>query len=146
MNKKELKEKIKAILISQFGKSLDSNRISLDSPAEDEILTKFPELKKVIVDLLTQQYDLFIKEIQWVAPRPTTFKIVLANDQYFYLIYNGRSWTAQVEGKKYYLRNIKEEENAANALSRILKQGQELPTEKSKETDQEEEEPQEPPQ
>ena len=54
---------------------------------EYDELTKFPELKYVIVDLLTDDFNKFISSIDWVAPRPTTFKILLANGQYFYLIY-----------------------------------------------------------
>ena len=64
------------------------------------VLAKFPKLKEVILDLLTDQYGDFISDIWWVAPRPTTFKVILANDQFFYLIYTERSWIAKVEGKK----------------------------------------------
>ena len=72
---------------------------------------------------MTDQYGVFIKDIEWVAPKPTTFRIKLANNQYFYLTYGDKSWTAQVEGKKYYLLNIREEERAMESLARILKYG-----------------------
>jgi hypothetical protein len=75
------------------------------------------------MDLLTDQYGDFISDIWWVAPRPTTFKIILANDQNFYLIYTERSWIAQVEGKKFYLANLNEEERAADSIARILRYG-----------------------
>ena len=86
-------------------------------------LTKFPELKKVIVDLLTPEYDSFLASIDWVAPRPSTFRINLKNGQNFYLIYGKRSWIAQVEGKKYYLLNLPEEERAAQSIANILRYG-----------------------
>ncbi len=70
------------------------------------INSKFPELKAVIVDLLTHEFDSFLASIDWVAPKPTTFRINLKNDQDFYLIYSRTSWIAQIEGKKYYLLNI----------------------------------------
>ncbi len=38
----------------------------------------------------------------------------------FYLIFTERSWIAQIEGKKYYLLNLNEEESAAEAISRLL--------------------------
>ena len=38
-------------------------------------------------------------------------------------MYGKRSWIAQVEGKKYYLLNLPEEERAAEAISRILRYG-----------------------
>jgi hypothetical protein len=87
------------------------------------VLAKFPKLKEVIMDLLTDQYGDFISDIWWVAPRPTTFKIMLANDQHFYLIYTERSWIAQVEGKKFYLASLNEEERAAESIARILRYG-----------------------
>ena len=86
-------------------------------------LTKFPELKAVLVDLLTNEYDNFLASIDRVAPRPTTFRINLKNDQEFYLIYGTRSWIAQIEGKKYCLANLPEEERAAEAIARILRYG-----------------------
>ena len=45
------------------------------------------------------------------------------NDENFYLIWMGRSWIAQIEGKKYYLLNLPEEERAVEAIARILRYG-----------------------
>ena len=42
------------------------------------------------------------------------------NNQIFYIIHTDRSWIAQVEGKKYYLLNLDEEERAAEAVARLL--------------------------
>ena len=39
------------------------------------------------------------------------------------LTYTPRSWIAQVEGKKYYLLNLSEEEQAAQAIARMLAYG-----------------------
>jgi hypothetical protein len=94
----------------------------LDAVEYDE-LTKFPELKQVLIDLLTDEFSMFLSSINWVAPRPTTFRINLKNNQEFYLLYGKRSWVAQIEGKKYYLLNLPEEERAAEAISRILRYG-----------------------
>ena len=97
--------------------------ITPEEAIEYDELTKFPELKKVLVDLLTLEYDNFLESIDWVAPRPTTFRINLQNGQLFYLIYGKRSWIAQVEGKKYYLLNLPEEERAAMSIANILRYG-----------------------
>ena len=126
MTKDELKEKIK-VLVQQTYKSKSINldkggEVTLDA-AKFPVLVKFPKLKDIIVDLLTSQYEVFMKAIEWVAPRPTTFRIVLGNDEDFLLIYTERSWIAQIEGKKYYLLNLDEEEYAAQAISRILQYG-----------------------
>ena len=126
MTKNELRDKIKTLAKQiLLPKSVDldkGNDVSLNA-LKFPVLGKFPELKKVIVDLLTQQYEIFLTDIQWVAPRPTTFRIVLANKETFYLTYTERSWIAKVEGKKYYLLNLSEEESAAESISRILSYG-----------------------
>ena len=119
MTKKELRNRIKAIIPTVYKAQKKSDVAAV----EYDELTKFPELKSVIVDLLTSDFDSFLSSIDWVAPRPTTFRINLKNDQEFYLIYNGRSWIAQVEGKKYYLLNLPEEQRAVESIARILRYG-----------------------
>jgi hypothetical protein len=129
-SKKELVDKIQTIAKRIYAaKTKQSDTLGVE--AEDvnfdtelfPILTKFPALKQVIINLLTEQYEDFISDIYWVAPRPTTFKIILANNQIFYLIYTERSWIAKVEGKKYYLLNLNEEMRAAESIARILAYG-----------------------
>jgi hypothetical protein len=119
MNRKELQNRLK-VLIKQV---YSNNTITPEEAVQYDELTKFPELKAVIVDLLTPEYDSFLSSIDWVAPRPTTFRINLKNGQSFYLIYGKRSWIAQVEGKKYYLLNLPEEERAAQSIANILRYG-----------------------
>lgn len=148
MNKNDLRDKIK-VLVKQVYKTksvdLDNGKqISLDAD-KFPVLVKFPKLKQVIVDLLTTQYEIFMKEIQWVAPRPTTFRIVLGNDESFLLIYTERSWIAQIEGKKYYLLNLSEEEGAAEAISRLLAYGSPATKDEDVEADTETEETEETP-
>ena len=121
MTKNELKEKIKTIVNNIYNPEVLTGKeeITLDAP-KFPVLAKFPELKDVIIDLLTDQY---VTDIQWVAPRPTTFRIILGNGEPFMLTYTPRSWIAQVEGKKYYLLNLSEEEQAAQAIARVLAYG-----------------------
>ena len=124
MTKDDLKEKIK-VLVQQVYKPKTltaQDTISLDAP-KFPVLEKFPSLKEVIINLLTDQYELFITDIQWVAPKPTTFRIVLGNGEPFTLTYSPRSWVAQIEGKKYYLLNLSEEESATEAIARVLAYG-----------------------
>ena len=119
MTKAEFKERIKGLA---FEVIKDRKKSEIAAVEYDE-LTKFPELKEVILTLLTADFDSFLSSIDWVAPRPTTFRINLKNDQEFYLIWMGRSWIAQVEGKKYYLLNLPEEERAVEAIARMLRYG-----------------------
>jgi hypothetical protein len=130
MTKNEFKDKIKDLVKKVYSNTVKSTEVDLDSPSvvslDDErfpVLAKFPTLKLTIIKLLTDQYELFLKDIEWVAPRPTTFRIILGNDQVFYLIYTDRSWIAKVEGKKYYLLNLNEEQNCIEAIARILSYG-----------------------
>ena len=114
MTRAEFKERIKGLA---FEVIKDRKKSEIAAVQYDE-LTKFPELKEVILTLLTADFDSFLSSIDWVAPRPTTFRINLKNDQEFYLIWMGRSWIAQVEGKKYYLLNLPEEERAVEAAKK----------------------------
>ena len=128
-SKRETEDKIRTILRRVYNDKIKDNTLGVtpDEVNFDKetfpILSKFENLRQTIINLLTKQYEDFISDIWWVAPRPTTFKIILANNQHFYLIYGEKSWIAKVEGKKYYLTNISEEENAAEAISRILMYG-----------------------
>jgi hypothetical protein len=119
MTADELKDKIRVIIKKYQDKPLLAPQAT---PEYDE-LVRFPELKRVLTDLLSPEYNSFITSLDWVAPMPTTFRINLQNNQEFYLIYGKRSWIAQVESKKYYLVNIPEEQHAIEAIARILRYG-----------------------
>ena len=93
-----------------------------DDPLE-YILFKYPTLTKTLEDLLSKDFKDYITGVYVIAPVPTTFKVVLHNNQSFYLIYMGRSWVAKVSGKKYYLLNLGEEERAKVAISNLLMMG-----------------------
>ena len=119
MTKQELRDKIKIL-----AKTVYKEKASIEQAAvEYDELTKFPELKDVIVSLLGPQFGLFVASIDWVAPKPTTFRINLKNNENFYLVYTPRTFIAEIEGKKYYLLNLNEQENAENAIARILRYG-----------------------
>tara|TARA_Y100000389_G_scaffold193475_1_gene222280 strand:+ start:140 stop:646 length:507 start_codon:yes stop_codon:yes gene_type:complete len=119
MTSQELRDKIKVLV-----KTVYRDKVSIEQAAvEYDELTKFPELKDVIVSLLGPQFDLFVASIDWVAPKPTTFRINLKNGENFYLVYTPRTFVAEIEGKKYYLLNLNEQENAENAIARILRYG-----------------------
>ncbi len=119
MTKEELRDKIKVLV-----KTVYRDRVSIEQAAvEYDELTKFPELKDVIVSLLGPQFNLFVGSIDWVAPKPTTFRINLKNNENFYLVYTPRTFVAEIEGKKYYLLNLNEQENAEQAIARILRYG-----------------------
>ena len=119
MTKAELRQKIKTLAVTVMAEKAKTDDAAL---AYDE-LVKFPALKDIIVDLMTDQFDSFLESVDWVAPRPTTFRVNLLNGQNFLLMFTERSWIGQVEGKKYYLLNLDEEERCALAINRILRVG-----------------------
>ena len=102
----------------------NSQPLTFESNPLEYILQKYPSLDATMVDLMTPHYRDYISGVFVTAPKPTTFRIVLHNGQEFYLIYGKRSWIAQVQGKKYYLLNLTEEERAAEAIARILRYGE----------------------
>lgn len=119
MTASELKDKIKVLVKKVYKEKGKGNDAAI---AYDE-LVKFPELKAVIIDLLTVDFDQFLESVDWIAPRPSTFRINLLNGEDFILIFDPRSWIAKISGKKYYLLNLDEEEMAAKAISRLLSYG-----------------------
>ena len=93
-----------------------------DNPLEF-IIQKYPSLDASLNDLLTESYRDYITGIYVIAPKPTTFKILLHNGQEFYMIYGPRAYTVKVSGKKYNLINLNEEEFAIKAIANLLELG-----------------------
>ena len=87
------------------------------------ILQKYPSLKGTLEDLMTSSFEDYITGIYVMAPKPTTFKILLHNGQHFFLIYARDSYIAKISGKKYYLLNIGEEEYAIKSIADLLTMG-----------------------
>ena len=119
MTAAELKDKIRALAKQVYGEKQKSEVAAI----EYDELTKFPELKQVIVSLLGPQFNLFLASIDFVAPKPTTFSINLKNGENFYLVFTPRTFIAEVEGKRYYLLNLNELESATKAIARVLRYG-----------------------
>jgi len=86
-----------------------------------KILETHPELIPILSDLMTPDFHLFTKDIEWIAPTPKTYRVVLKNNEFFYLYDLGRSWVAQVAGKKHYLLSLGEETMASKAISKLLR-------------------------
>jgi hypothetical protein len=92
------------------------------------ILAKYPTLRKTLEMLMSPAYKDYITGIYIVAPKPTTFKIVLHNGQTFMLTFLGKAYEATVAGKKFYLQTIGERERCVNAIARILAVGNPIET------------------
>lgn len=122
MTKSELISKIKKLAKTAYSQQTNKSV----EPSKFPIVDKFPVIKDVLNDLFDFQYEAFLSDIQWVAPRPSTFRVILVNDGKFYLMYDGTDdgkglFTAQIEGKKYYLESLIDQQRASEALSRVLR-------------------------
>jgi hypothetical protein len=111
------------------------------------ILAKYPTLNKTLEMLMTPAFKDYVTGIYIIAPKPTTFKIVLHNDQEFLLTFLGKAYEATVAGKKFYLQTIGEKERAINAIAKLLTIGNPIETkgpegeEKTSEPEESKEEP-----
>lgn len=91
--------------------------------ATDQILAKFPTLKAAIVKLQTEDFKEFVDSIDWISPRPTSFRINLKNGQDYILKWTGRTFEAQIMGKRYYIDTISDYQQALDKLAILYKEG-----------------------
>jgi hypothetical protein len=90
--------------------------------ATDKILGRFPTVKAAIVKLQTEQFKEFVDSIDWISPRPSSFRVNLKNGQDYILKWTGKTFEAQILGKKYILSNIAEYQQALDKLAILYKE------------------------
>ena len=88
----------------------------------DQILQKFPTLQAAIIKLQTEDFKQFVSEIDWISPRPTSFRINLKNGQNYILKWTGTGFEAQIMGKRYYINKIDDYQQALDKLSVLYKE------------------------
>lgn len=88
----------------------------------DKILGKFPTLKSTIVKLQTEDFKEFVDSIDWISPRPTSFRINLKNGQDYILKWTGKTFETQILGKRYLLSNIADYQQALDKLAILYKE------------------------
>jgi hypothetical protein len=118
---------LKAILLKEFDRMQPDVSTFEDDPMQF-ILRKYEGLNKTLTYLMTPSFQDYVTGIYIVAPKPTTFKIVLHNGQFFFLQFTGKTYEATVAGKGYYLMNIGEKERCMLAIARLLRYGNPLKT------------------
>jgi len=120
MTKKELADKVRAA-----AQKIAGNTEKLETPTAaafkySPLLEKFPKLQETLITLMSEDFTAFVENIEWVAPRPTTFKVTLKNFNIYHLIWNGSEFTARVAGTQYNLANLGEEQRAIKAIQELL--------------------------
>ena len=127
MQKSEFIAKIKDLAKTIYAEKSNPEKDPADiEVSKFPVLDQFPPLKDVMDDLFDFQYEPFVQDIEWVAPRPTTFRVKLVNGADFYLTYQGKDednalFVAQVAGKKYFLESLPEQQQASEAIARLLR-------------------------
>ena len=90
--------------------------------ATDKILGKFPTLRAALIKLQTEDFKEFVGSIDWISPRPTSFRINLKNGQEYILKWTGKTFEAQILGKRYLISNIAEYQQALDKLAILYKE------------------------
>lgn len=93
------------------------------SSSYEEKLTKFPQISEVLIKLMSNDYKNFITDIEWVSPRPSTFRITLKNKNNFLLIWNDGEFIVEISGLRYDLRSLSSEQRAIKSLNTLTVTG-----------------------
>ena len=118
---------IRRLILNEIEKMEPKVQAFEDNPIQF-LLNKYPTLQRTLEMLMTPAYKDYITGIYIIAPKPTTFKIVLHNGQFFILTFLGKAYEATVAGKKFYLQTIGERERCTNAIARMLTIGNPIET------------------
>ena len=102
---------------------MDAPEETVLEDATDSILGKFPTLKKAIINLQTDQFKEFVTTIDWISPRPSSFRVNLKNGQSYILKWSGKGFEAQILGKRYFIDKIDDYQQALDKLARLYKEG-----------------------
>lgn len=117
MTKQELKDKIKMVVNRVYP---DIQKPPLKYSEEKKIYI-IPELRNIVIELFTLQYNIFLRKIEWVSPNPTTFRLVLNNNNHFYLTWMSYYWKCEILGKTFLLNDVPQKLLCTKYLTDLLK-------------------------
>jgi hypothetical protein len=121
------RELVRRLILNEVER-MEPNVQSFEDDPINFILMKYPTLAKTLDMLMSSAYKDYITGVYIIAPKPTTFKVVLHNNEEFMLTFLGKAYEATVAGKKFYLQTIGERERCMNAIARILALGNPINT------------------
>ena len=101
---------------------MDAPQDTVLEDATDKILGKFPTVKAALVKLQSEQFKEFVESIDWVSPRPSSFRINLKNGQDYILKWMGDGFQAQIQGKRYYINKIDDYQQALDKLELLYRE------------------------
>ena len=123
VSKKITKEEVQQLMLEAYVEVLQEQEGAVLKTSTQEILGKFPTVKKTLTSLFTSEFPEFVTDVRWVVPKPSTFAIDLKNGQSFNIKWMGKGFQAQIEGKKYYLDTLPEYQQALDKINDLLKNG-----------------------
>ena len=140
MNKQLLLEKYIKVAVKKALKEAEAQQKKVEKSVY--LTYRFPGLRKLMMDLMSPAFNRYVNDISIIAPKPTTFKVSLINNQEFSISYLGKSnFSVKIAGKKYNPINISELERASQSIADLLElnyapeEGKEQPDTGPSETD-----------
>ena len=121
------RELVRRLILNEVER-MEPNVQSFEDDPINYILAKYPTLAKTLQMLMSSAYKDYITGVYIVSPKPTTFKVVLHNNEEFMLTFLGKAYEATVAGKKFYLQTVGERERCMNAITRLLTLGNPINT------------------
>ena len=119
MNKELLLEKYIKVAVKKALKEQEEQQRKAEKAMY--LVYRFPGLKKVLEDIMSPAFGRYIKHIDIIAPKPTTFKITLINDQDFNVKYLGKNkFNVKVSGRQYHPDNLGESERCSQSIANLL--------------------------
>jgi len=100
----------------------DAPKETVLEDSTDTILAKFPTVRAALVKLQTEDFKQFVTSIDWISPRPSSFRINLKNGQDYLLKWTGKTFEANILGKRYYINNIADYQQALDKLAILYKE------------------------
>ncbi|CAB4125038.1 hypothetical protein UFOVP54_52 [uncultured Caudovirales phage] len=117
------KEELKQLMLEAYVEVLQEEEGAVLKTSTQEILGKFPTVKKTLTSLFTPEFPEFVTDVRWVVPKPSTFAVDLKNGQSFNIKWMGKGFEAQIEGKKYFLNDLPDYQQALDKINDLLKNG-----------------------
>lgn len=119
MNKQLLLEKYIKVAVRKALKEQEEQQRKAEKAMY--LVYRFPGLKKIMEELMSPSFGRYVSNINVIAPKPTTFKVLLINGQDFNIKYIGKGkFNVKVAGKQYNPSSLGEAERCAQAIADLL--------------------------
>jgi hypothetical protein len=110
-------------LLNEIGEEQTPVNPEFEADPMGYILKKYKRLHANLTSLMGENFEEYLAGIFIMSGKPTTFKVLLKNGQYFYMTFMGKAYEATVLGKRYYLMNLGEIQRATMAINRLQRLG-----------------------